>query len=83
METYSGTVINTIVFIPEKVENAIISLEPNFSPGIDEIPPVFLKDFIKTLKQPLADFLNNIIQSGKFPEMWKVALVTPKITDRV
>ena len=77
METYSGTVINTIVFTQKYVENAIMSLKPNSSPGIDEIPPVFLKECVETLKQPLADFLNNIMQSGKFPEMWKVALVTP------
>ena len=77
MEIDPGTVISTIVFTPEKVENAIMSLKPNSSPGIDEIPPVFLKECVETLKQPLADFLNNIMQTGKFSEMWKVALVTP------
>ena len=65
--------------IQEKVENAIMSLTPNSSPGIDETPPVFLKECVETLKQPLADYLNNTMQSGKFPEMWKMALVTPII----
>lgn len=77
LNTYSGSEINNIVFTSEKVEYAIQSLKLNSCPGHDEIPPVFLKNCVQTIKEPLANLLNNIISTGEFPMAWKKAIVTP------
>lgn len=76
-ETYSIFEINTILFTPEKVKNAISSLKLNSSPGSDEIPPVFLSRCAQTLKEPLAEVMNDILNSSSFPEPWKKAVVIP------
>lgn len=77
LETYSRTEITNIIFTAEKVETAITSLKPNSSPGPDEITPVFLKNCVQVLKEPLSHLLNTIMSTGDFPLAWKRAVVTP------
>lgn len=75
--TFSQLEIRDIVFTPEKIKKALDSLNNGSSPGPDEIPAVFLSKCKESLCVPLSNVMNDIIQTGCFPETWKKALVIP------
>ncbi len=49
---------------------------PN-SPGWDKIPTKLLKDTIKYINQPFTTVFNASLETGIFPDVWKLARVTP------
>lgn len=69
--------LDTISFTPEKVHDAINSLRDNASPGVDDIPPVFLKRCSDTLSAPLAAAMTEALTTGCAPHVWTQAVVTP------
>lgn len=66
-----------IIFTPEKIEDAIKSLKLDSSPGPDHIPTVFIKRCAGSLSGPLSSVMNNILETGSFPDIWKKAVVVP------
>ena len=49
----------------------------NSSPGIDEIPSWVFKNCSVEVAEIIAYIINKTIESGKIPDNWKVAIVTP------
>ena len=45
--------------------------------GLDNIPARLLKDAADTVAKPLTIILNASLQSGRVPDDWKAARVTP------
>ena len=61
----------------EKVLKTIKGLKYKKSSGRDEITQEQLKLGAEVLAIPLTRIINNSIAEGKFPEIWKVGVVTP------
>ena len=59
------------------VRKAVIGLKNSKSPGPDNIPTKLLKDAIEYICQPLAMIFNASLETGIFPDIWKLARVTP------
>lgn len=64
-------------FSVEEVQQAIRESRPKFSAGSDGIPSFILKGVGDALAPPLAHIFNLSIESGVFPDEWKMALVVP------
>ena len=47
------------------------------SPGPDKIPITLIKDAVDIISPPLTMIFNSSLRKGVFPDMWKVAKVTP------
>ena len=77
VETRNPNSLETIDFTPEKVFDVIKSLKTDASPGIDNIPPVFLQRCLYSLSAPLAASMSNSMLEGHIPDAWKHAIVTP------
>lgn len=60
-----------------EVANLINELKPKKAPGKDEITAELLKLAIYHVKKPLTYIINKILQSGKFPDAFKEAVVKP------
>jgi hypothetical protein len=52
-------------------------LKGKFSAGCDEIPEYVVKQCAVSIKGPLTHIYNMSINSGTFPEVFKVARVKP------
>jgi hypothetical protein len=65
------------VIHPEAVEIALLKLKDNSSAGSIGIPVSVFKHCYKQLSYPLASLFNNCINTGSFPNDWKIAQVTP------
>ncbi len=61
----------------EDVLKQIVKFQPNKSPGPDEVFARVLKECKEELCDPLSTIFNNSIESGRVPELWKVANVIP------
>ena len=61
----------------EYVERAIKALNNSKSPGADRIPVKILKDAINLVSKPLTLIYNASLERGIFPQIWKLARVTP------
>ena len=59
------------------IKKAVMALKKSKSPGPDKIPTKLLKDAIETICQPLAIVFNASLEKGTFPDIWKVARITP------
>ena len=67
------------IFIPYVTEYEITSILSginNSSPGWDNIPSV-LKPFIKEYIKPLTYVINKSFETGKFPNLLKIAKIIP------
>ena len=60
---------------------AIAQIKTNKSPGIDCISAKLLKDAGDTISESLANIFNLSLQSGIFPDDWKLARITPIYKD--
>ena len=69
--------ITSICFTPDKVQGALESLKINSSPGPGDTQAVFLSKCKQSLCNPLAAAMNDILNTGHFPEIWKTAVVIP------
>ena len=68
------------IFIPYVTEYEITSILSginNSSPGWDNIPSVILKPFIKEYIKPLTYVINKSFETGKFPNLLKIAKIIP------
>lgn len=52
-------------------------LKTDKAKGSDDISPYFFKVAAPAIAHSLGSIFNNSIRSGIFPDMWKVAKVTP------
>ena len=62
---------------PEEVSNCISNVKPYSAPGMDEIPPKFVKLVRCILFPYLAKLFNKCIEQEIFPRYFKVAYVIP------
>ena len=60
-----------------EVEKDLRSIQRNKSTGIDNLPPCLLKDAARTISAPLTHLINLSLQTGLFPEDWKLAKIVP------
>ena len=61
----------------QEVLNTINRLNPNKSTGPDQIPVKIIKLVALIIADPLSKLFNKSIETGRFPQTWKVANVKP------
>lgn len=61
----------------KQILDALKNLDIKKGPGPDGIPAIFLKSCCESLVEPLYIIYNKCLQSGHFPEKWKIAQVIP------
>ena len=61
---------------PKLIENEINKLKCSKAAGHDKIPVKLVKDAADILSKPLAAIFNSSLESGVFPNIWKIARVT-------
>ena len=59
------------------VKREINRLKCSKSPGHDQIPVKVLSYAVEILSKPLATIFNSSIEVGIFPDIWKLAMVSP------
>lgn len=59
------------------VVNIINKMKNKNCSGIDDISPKLIKTISSYIITPLTSFINLSLQSGKFPDLMKIALVSP------
>lgn len=59
--------IDSLTVIEDLVRKAIARINPNKSPGYDNIHPKFLTETVNTIKGPLTIVFNQSIQEEKHP----------------
>ena len=52
-------------------------MKTNTSTVKDNIPAKILKEFAPELSEPMAHILNSMVESGIYPNCWKLEIVTP------
>lgn len=60
-----------------EIFKSLQTINTNKGPGPDSIPPMFLKMCAEQLVIPLHVIFNKSLSSGCFPEIWKIAHITP------
>ena len=63
--------------LPVDVQGELSRLNVGKAPGPDGLHPAILKPLSEVLAEPLTALFNESLASGKLPEDWKVANVTP------
>ena len=74
------TIANSIFFEPtNKIEvvEVINTLKPKKAPGIDNIKSETLKKIAEEIAAPFTHLVNKIIETGKFPSVFKTAIIKP------
>ena len=66
-----------ILYVTEYEITTILAGINNSSPGWDNIPSVILKPFIKEYITPLTYVINKTFETGKFPNLLKIAKIIP------
>ena len=59
------------------VKQEINKLKTSKSPGPDKIPIKILKDAVEIVSGPLTKIFNRSLDTGVFPDLWKLARVAP------
>ena len=72
-----GNFLNTFNFHENDVALAIDNINVNKSPGPDKISPRILKEAKSEIVKPLTILFNLSLRTGKVPNDWKLANVTP------
>ena len=62
---------------PENVLKILADINPSKSPGPDRISPRILKEAKEVLSYPLSYLFTKSLSTGKLPEEWKHANITP------
>ena len=57
--------------------NSIKQLKNGKAPGPDKFPTMLIKDAAEVICEPLAMIFNSSLRHGIFPDIWKLARVTP------
>ena len=71
------TSLETCFIETHEMESALLKLNPNKSPGPDNLHPHFLKNTAKSLSLPLTILFHKTLSEGSIPDDWKVAEVRP------
>ena len=69
--------LDTLNFTPVDVENVLKSLKTGKATGPDHINNRILKELSRPLSSPLCELFNFSVSSGKVPDFWKQANITP------
>lgn len=64
-------------FTIEQVKTRLLSLNPNKAPGPDNLHPRILKEMAEEIAEPIYHLFRRSLDSGKLPNIWKTANVTP------
>src|SRR5436190_20383852 len=72
-----NSVFNLRPVTKEELFDTVKQLRGRSAPGWDSIPTKFIKDNISTFAEPLLHIINLSIRTGKFPDAFKIARVTP------
>ena len=72
-----GPELSELVVSPEKVENLLLNLNTNKSPGTDNIHPIILHELRNFLAVPLSTIMSLSLPSGYLPEDWRMANISP------
>ena len=59
------------------VLKAIQETRINSAPGVDCVPPILLHKCKNQLLTPLSMIMNKSVKTGKLPNIWKEAIITP------
>lgn len=76
-EDLLNTNLHDLSFSPVQVFEYLDKLDPKKASGPDLIPSIFLKKCSSSLAYPLSMIYNMSLASGKFPDIWKKAFITP------
>ena len=60
-----------------QVESIVKSMASNKAPGIDKVPIRVIKDCLPAILPSITSIINATFESAIFPNMWKIAVVTP------
>ena len=74
---FTDDVISCLQLSTEDVLSALESLNPNKSPGPDEIHPLLLKECAQDLSTSLCTLINLSLRHEKYPSEWKLAIISP------
>ena len=69
--------LEEITISQEKVEETIAAMKQDSSPGPDGIPPKIFHELKKQLSRPLASLFRLSMETGKIPDDWRDAVITP------
>ena len=69
--------LETCTITLKDMENALFHLNPNKSPGPDNLHPKLLKNCYKSLSLPFKILFDNTLLNGCIPSQWKNAEVRP------
>jgi hypothetical protein len=64
-------------FTRDEIRHALGTFKPKKSAGPDEIPLIILKECYPLLEPYIHELFLFIVQSGSFPESWKLAKIKP------
>ena len=62
---------------PYIIMNAIKQLKSGKTAGPDKVPTKIVKDVDDLMSKPLSTIFNPSLENGIFPDIWKLAKVTP------
>ena len=74
----SGFFSNFELLSEDSVKNLVLSV-PTKSCSLDPVPTKVVKECLDELVPLLTVIINQSLQSGVFPDVWKEALVTPTL----
>ena len=74
---FSNTQIEQISILPEDIASVIQHLDTNKAVGPDLVHNKLLVAAGPTLNEALTLLFNKSLNNGEFPEIWKIAQVTP------
>lgn len=69
--------INNLELLIEDVLEVLKNLHGNKATGPDQIHNTLLRASADIIAKPLTMFFNRCLSEGKFPSLWKTAIVTP------
>ena len=69
--------LSSNIITADEVQSTLKSLSIGKATGPDSISNRLLKEFAVPLSEPLADFFNFSIRSGKVPKLWKEVNSSP------
>ena len=72
MKTFNFTYVSTVF-----VRNQLKRLKRKKATGVDELTTSMIKDCAENLAPVLSHIINLSLNSGTFPNLWKIAKVTP------
>jgi hypothetical protein len=66
--------INSVCFVPHKIQNKLCKLRVGSSPGPDKILAMVFKNLSCNLAFPLSCIFNLFMSSSSIPSVWKLAV---------